>query len=337
PPVVSGPPVQGPHGPGPPWSSSRETLWSRGPPAASAVMDAAAVRSSDYGGAGCSVVICLVGGGVTGHGLVQEEIRFLINPELIVSRLFTEALENNECLIINSSVVAEANAMAFSFRSNPHSQDQMGTDAPGCRPLHLMDSGAADAFEDAAGSPDKWHMGGEQSHGQTKGVHGTEQYSKYSGYSESYRWKDRHQDEIPRYQDSALPSPQKVQGRTWQRRVRRRSCLDALKYRHFLEQFHPEKTTRELNKAYCGFFRRDANSLHLSAVATGNWGCGAFGGDTRLKGCPPGRPAPPPPAPPASRPRPHATAPPRCHQADLCLATPPILRSDEASDRKTNF
>lgn len=41
-----------------------------------------------------------VGGGVTGHGLVQEEIRFLINPELIVSRLFTEALEYNECLII---------------------------------------------------------------------------------------------------------------------------------------------------------------------------------------------------------------------------------------------
>lgn len=41
-----------------------------------------------------------VGGGVTGHGLVQEEIRFVINPELIVSRLFTEALEPDECLII---------------------------------------------------------------------------------------------------------------------------------------------------------------------------------------------------------------------------------------------
>lgn len=41
-----------------------------------------------------------VGGGVTGAGLVQEEIRFLINPELIVSRLFTEVLDHNECLII---------------------------------------------------------------------------------------------------------------------------------------------------------------------------------------------------------------------------------------------
>lgn len=39
-----------------------------------------------------------------------------------------------------------------------------------------------------------------------------------------------------------------------------------------------------VSQAYCGFFRSNTNSKHLSAVATGNWGCGAFGGDTRLKG-----------------------------------------------------
>lgn len=140
-----------------------------------------------------------VGGGVTGHGLVQEEIRFIINPELIVSRLFTEALEYNECLIIT----------------------------------------------------------------------GTEQYSKYSGYAESYKWKESHKDETPRDD--------------WQRRCTEIVAIDALRFRHFLEQFLPEKMTRELNKAYCGFFRSNANRKHLSAVATGNWGCGAFGGDTRLK------------------------------------------------------
>ncbi|KAK5854060.1 hypothetical protein PBY51_015162 [Eleginops maclovinus] len=140
-----------------------------------------------------------VGGGVTGHGLVQEEIRFIINPELIVSRLFTEALEYNECLIIT----------------------------------------------------------------------GTEQYSKYSGYAESYKWKATHKDETPRDD--------------WQRRCTEIVAIDALKFRHFLEQFLPEKMARELNKAYCGFFRNNVNSNALSAVATGNWGCGAFGGDTRLK------------------------------------------------------
>lgn len=41
-----------------------------------------------------------VGGGVLGHGCVQEEIRFIICPELIVSRLFVECLGFNEALII---------------------------------------------------------------------------------------------------------------------------------------------------------------------------------------------------------------------------------------------
>ncbi|VDP21777.1 unnamed protein product [Soboliphyme baturini] len=42
-----------------------------------------------------------IGGGVLDLGCVQEEIRFLICPELIVSRLFTECLQENECLIIS--------------------------------------------------------------------------------------------------------------------------------------------------------------------------------------------------------------------------------------------
>ncbi|KAJ6661620.1 hypothetical protein lerEdw1_013859, partial [Lerista edwardsae] len=108
-----------------------------------------------------------VGGGVTGAGLVQEEIRFLINPELIVSRLITEVLDHNECLIIT----------------------------------------------------------------------GTEQYSEYTGYAETYRWARSHEDDTPRF-----------------------GIL-----------------------AYCGFSRPGVPLHHLSAVATGNWGCGAFGGDSRLK------------------------------------------------------
>ena len=41
-----------------------------------------------------------LGGGVLGHGCVQEEIRFLICPEMLVTRLFTEVLEKNECLLM---------------------------------------------------------------------------------------------------------------------------------------------------------------------------------------------------------------------------------------------
>uniref|UniRef100_A0A8C9XCZ3 poly(ADP-ribose) glycohydrolase n=1 Tax=Sander lucioperca TaxID=283035 RepID=A0A8C9XCZ3_SANLU len=140
-----------------------------------------------------------VGGGVTSSGLVQEEIRFLINPELIVSRLFTEALDHNECLIIT----------------------------------------------------------------------GTQQYSKYTGYGQTYQWDGSHQDTIP--------------SDGWQRRCTEIVAIDALQFKNFLEQFRPERLNRELNKAYCGFARPEEQSKNLAAVATGNWGCGVFGGDTRLK------------------------------------------------------
>ncbi|XP_025845596.2 poly(ADP-ribose) glycohydrolase isoform X1 [Vulpes vulpes] len=140
-----------------------------------------------------------VGGGVTSAGLVQEEIRFLINPELIVSRLFTEVLDHNECLIIT----------------------------------------------------------------------GTEQYSEYTGYAETYRWARSHEDGSERD--------------AWQRRGTEIVAIDALHFRRYLDQFVPEKIRRELNKAYCGFLRPGVSSENLSAVATGNWGCGAFGGDARLK------------------------------------------------------
>jgi len=41
-----------------------------------------------------------VGGGVLGQGCVQEEIRFITCPELILSRLFTERLGDTEVLFV---------------------------------------------------------------------------------------------------------------------------------------------------------------------------------------------------------------------------------------------
>jgi poly(ADP-ribose) glycohydrolase len=45
----------------------------------------------------------VVGGGVLNRGSVQEEIRFCINTELIISRLFTQELLDEEVLIIRGS------------------------------------------------------------------------------------------------------------------------------------------------------------------------------------------------------------------------------------------
>uniref|UniRef100_A0A3P9MWB8 poly(ADP-ribose) glycohydrolase n=1 Tax=Poecilia reticulata TaxID=8081 RepID=A0A3P9MWB8_POERE len=133
-----------------------------------------------------------VGGGVIGAGLVQEEIRFLINPELIVSRLFTEALDDDECLIITGNFKCLIFRHSFLYFYNLIQDD-------------------------------------------------------------------------------------------WRRRCTEVVAIDALQFRNFLEQFHPDKINRELNKAYCGFSHSEKESQNLAAVATGNWGCGVFGGDTRLK------------------------------------------------------
>lgn len=47
-------------------------------------------------------------------------------------------------------------------------------------------------------------------------------------------------------------------------------------------QFKEFAIRRELNKAYCGFFSTADDGMNIP-IATGNWGCGAFRGYSRLK------------------------------------------------------
>ncbi|EDO41019.1 predicted protein, partial [Nematostella vectensis] len=140
-----------------------------------------------------------IGGGVIGEGCVQEEIRFLICPEMILSRLFCERLDSNECVFII----------------------------------------------------------------------GAQRFSNYTGYAHTFKWAGHHDDKSIR--DS------------WGRRYSQVVAIDAHVFHSYIDQFKIGFLKRELDKAYCGFYS-PGDSRNLPAIATGNWGCGAFGGDSRLKG-----------------------------------------------------
>lgn len=138
-----------------------------------------------------------IGGGVLGWGCVQEEIRFIICPELIAACLLTEVLEKNEAIVIT----------------------------------------------------------------------GVEQYCRYSGYSNTFRFEGDFVDTTPRD--------------NFGRRLCKLVAIDAVKFRKKEIQYKKDLLTRELNKAFVGYHCPQSDML--VAVAGGNWGCGAYRGDPRLK------------------------------------------------------
>ncbi|XP_058644859.1 poly(ADP-ribose) glycohydrolase [Onychostoma macrolepis] len=95
-------------------------------------------------------------------------------------------------------------------------------------------------------------------------ITGPQMYSLSSGYSRSFFWKGPFDDCTKRD--------------VWKRRYRQIVAIDALELKYPKDQYTKENITRELNKAFVGF-----HGNPKTAIATGNWGCGAFKGDHTLK------------------------------------------------------
>jgi poly(ADP-ribose) glycohydrolase len=157
----------------------------------------------------CDFANKVLGGGVLASGCVQEEIRFAVSPELLLSRLLAEALLPHEALIMN----------------------------------------------------------------------GSSQFSCYSGYGSTF----------------AYAGPATVAELSAEEKSRgiRDVCvvaLDAVDFAHNRNlrpeyQFFPYWISREVIKAYAAFVGAPSQlpSSTRGRIATGNWGCGAFGGDLYLK------------------------------------------------------
>jgi poly(ADP-ribose) glycohydrolase len=74
----------------------------------------------------------VIGGGVIGAGCVQEEIRFVINPECLVSRLLCERLSSNESvLIIGPQRYSNYSGYRDSFAWQSHHEDATHRDSSG--------------------------------------------------------------------------------------------------------------------------------------------------------------------------------------------------------------
>jgi len=97
-------------------------------------------------------------------------------------------------------------------------------------------------------------------------IQGAEHFSEHCGYAFSLEYAGDKQDTTQR--DAA--------GATVVKTV----AIDAISYRHGgSEQYKSQHMLRDVVKAFTGF----SVPGHHTGVSTGNWGCGAFGGDLHFK------------------------------------------------------
>ena len=105
-------------------------------------------------------------------------------------------------------------------------------------------------------------------------VTGFEQFCGYSGYGDSFRFAEKVSIEMDIGWRDGMG--------------RRMTSLVAMDARRYAEeekekQFNGREVERELNKAFVAFGGQSSREVELPSVATGNWGCGAFGGVPELK------------------------------------------------------
>ncbi|XP_017623444.2 poly(ADP-ribose) glycohydrolase 1-like isoform X1 [Gossypium arboreum] len=184
-----------------------------------------------------------LGGGALHRGCVQEEIRFMINPELIAGMLFLPSMADNEAIeIVGAERFSDYTGYASSFRFSGDYVDKRSVDFLGRRKTRIV-------AIDALCSPRMKQYKPKYLLRETnKAFCGFLDQSKYSQYKRLFKMNS-----VLLNEGSSLPIKAKGESRT-----------------------------EEVRKS-------DEKSWHLEdcenyiGIATGNWGCGAFGGDPEVK------------------------------------------------------
>ncbi|XP_073046140.1 poly(ADP-ribose) glycohydrolase 1-like [Primulina eburnea] len=199
-----------------------------------------------------------IGGGALGRGCVQEEIRFMINPELIVSMLFMSSMADNEAIeIIGAERFSNYSGYAASFRFTGDFVDKKGVDSLGRRKTRVI-------ALDALCSPGKRQYQVEYLLRETnKAFCGFVDQTKYKLYQKL-------SDEI------------EVQGEEPHQNIRnlfhKSKNLQSASCQPGKQDLSAEPPNDNEKKG-----RQWPNLEETIGIVTGNWGCGAFGGDPEVK------------------------------------------------------
>ncbi|KAK4436636.1 Poly(ADP-ribose) glycohydrolase 1 [Sesamum alatum] len=200
-----------------------------------------------------------IGGGALRHGCVQEEIRCMINPELIVARLFLPSMADNEAVeIVGAERFSNYSGYAASFRFCGDHVDTKSVDTMGRRRTRII-------AIDALSRPGKRQYALECLLRETN--------KAFCGFF------DQHKIDSNGLKWLLAPEPDQVIG-----------MAPESSKTNILTTDDPStsceadtQTSYEVRKNNKGQMLQYKGNEGEIGVATGNWGCGAFGGDPEVK------------------------------------------------------
>ncbi|KAK6772932.1 hypothetical protein RDI58_028170 [Solanum bulbocastanum] len=197
-----------------------------------------------------------LGGGALVRGCVQEEIRFMINPELIAGMLFLPCMADNEAIeIVGTERFSSYAGYASSFRFNGDYVDKKDIDVLGRRKTRIV-------AIDALCCP------------------GKSQYRLEGLLRETNKAFCGFMDQCKRHQYQQLFKDDQTVKATGGR-----SIVNLLSLGHTSTSSQATEGTsgNQLARNHKGHGCPPFDNQHEIGVVTGNWGCGAFGGDPQLK------------------------------------------------------
>ncbi|KAF2325640.1 hypothetical protein GH714_031566 [Hevea brasiliensis] len=192
-----------------------------------------------------------LGGGALHRGCVQEEIRFMINPELIAGLLFLPHMEDNEAIeIVGAERFSNYTGYASSFRFSGDHVDRRNVDSFGRHKTRIV---AIDALSNPGMRQYKINYLLREIN---KAFCGFSDLAKYDHYKRLF------QNSGPQGADSE----------------EHYKYGNVLSMNNFLVRGSNDLIEDSGEKSTWCLDHKDK-----IGIATGNWGCGAFGGDPELK------------------------------------------------------